>query len=88
MVEEAPAGTIPGEQEETDAEVDTPAIVSVQATAGVTSAVQPAFVPLCAATAVSLNDDWPQCKTGQWRPGERKPGRLVGIVCRRLQEPV
>ena len=108
VVEEAPAGTIPGEEEETAAEVDTPAIVSVQANVGVTSAVQPAFVPPCAAAA---NSDWPateqrlaafdgckrpasrqcsarQCKTGQWRSGERQPGRLVGIVCRRLQEPV
>ena len=59
VVEEAPAGTIPGEEEVADAKVDTLAIVSVQATAGVTSAVQPDFVPLCATTAVGLNNDWP-----------------------------
>ena len=58
--EDAPAGTIPGEEEVAGAEVDTPAIVSVQATAGVTSDVQPAFVPLCAAAADSLDSDWPR----------------------------
>ena len=79
VVEEAPAGTIPGEEEETAAEVDTPATVSVQATAGVTSAVQPAFVPLCAATAVGLNNDWPPLTAasdppaGNVRPGNVRP---------------
>ena len=79
VVEEAPAGTIPGEEEETAAEVDTPAIVSVQATAGVKSAVQPAFVPPCAATAVGLNNDWPPLTAasdplaGNVRPGNVRP---------------
>ena len=79
VVEEAPAGTIPGEEEVADAEVDTPAIVSVQATAGVTSVVQPAFVQLCAATADSLNDDWPPLAAasdppaGNVRPGNVRP---------------